>query len=93
MGMAEKRFKLDSEIGFIDSKRCGWNAMTSFEVVVELNKLYEENKQLKKKLDFFNELNKPYGDLIKENQRLKCINKQLEERLGRSLALDMEECE
>lgn len=45
--MTEKRFKLDSEVGFIDSKRCGGDTMTYFEVVVELNKLYEENEQLK----------------------------------------------
>ena len=45
--MTEKRFKLDSEIGFIDTQKCGGDTMTLFEVVVELNKLNEENKQLK----------------------------------------------
>ena len=45
--MTEKRFKLDSEVGFIDTQKCGEDTMTLFEVVVELNKLNEENEQLK----------------------------------------------
>ena len=45
--MTEKRFKLDSEVGFIDTQKCGGDTMTLFEVVVELNKLNEENEQLK----------------------------------------------
>lgn len=45
--MTGKRFKLDSEIGFIDTQKCGGDTMTLFEVVVELNKLNEENGQLK----------------------------------------------
>lgn len=39
--------------------------------------------------DFYDLVN----SLAEENKRLKCINRQLEERLGRSLALDVEECE
>ena len=45
--MTKKRFKLNSEIGFIDTQKCGEDTMTLFEVVVELNKLNEENEQLK----------------------------------------------
>lgn len=45
-----KRFKLDSEVGFIDTQKCGGDTMTLFEVVVELNKLDGENGQLKKEL-------------------------------------------
>ena len=45
--MTGKRFKLDSEVGFIDTQKCGGDTMTLFEVVVELNKLNEENEQLK----------------------------------------------
>lgn len=49
--MTEKRFKLDSEIGFIDTQKCGKDTMTLFEVVVELNKLNEENEQLKSEIN------------------------------------------
>ena len=45
--MTEKRFKLDSEVGFIDTQQCGGDTMTLFEVVVELNKLNEENEKLR----------------------------------------------
>ena len=45
--MTEKRFKLDSEVGFIDTQKCGGDTMTLFEVVVELNKFNEENEKLK----------------------------------------------
>ena len=45
--MTGKRFKLDSEVGFIDTQKCGGDTMTLFEVVVELNKLNEENEKLK----------------------------------------------
>lgn len=44
------RFKLDSEKGFIDTQKRGANTMTPFEVLVQLNKLNEENKQLKQQL-------------------------------------------
>lgn len=36
-----------------------------------LNALHEENQLLKNKLEFFNELNKPYSSIIKENKELK----------------------
>lgn len=51
--MTGKRFKLDSEVGFIDTQKCCGDTMTHFEVVVELNKLNEENEQLKKELESF----------------------------------------
>ena len=44
------------------------------EVLNMLNDSYEENEELKKKLAFLNELNKPYDAIIKENQRLKKEN-------------------
>ena len=38
------------------------------------------------------EINKLLDEQEKEIQRLKCINRQLEERLDRSIALDMSRC-
>lgn len=35
-----------------------------------LNELHKENQSLKKKLEFFYELNKPYRTIIEENQAL-----------------------
>lgn len=46
-----KRFELDSEVGFIDTQKCGGDTMTPFEVVVKLNKLNEENEQLKSEIN------------------------------------------
>ena len=37
----------------------------------KIKELEKENEQLKNKLKFFNELNKPYGAIIKENEQLK----------------------
>ena len=48
---------------------------------------------VKETVQRLNELNDENKALKAENKRYKCINKQLEDRLGRSLALDMEECE
>ena len=42
-------------------------------------RLEKENEKLKNKLKFFNELNKPYGDIIKENEQLKKENTMLKE--------------
>ena len=81
--MTKKRFKLDSEIGFIDTQKCGGDTMTLFEVVVELNKLDKENEQLKKILgflrndnatDILNVLNSQENQIMelkKENEQLK----------------------
>lgn len=48
----------------------------------ENTKLKEENGQLKKKLEFFNELNKPYGTIIEENKRLKSFINRLTNDCG-----------
>ena len=40
-------------------------------------KLEKENEKLKNKLKFFMELNKPYGDIIKENEQLKQLLKSI----------------
>ena len=69
-GRTNERFKLDSEIGFIDTQKCGGNTMTLFEVVVELNKLNEENEQLKENCKNYNWY-KQYKTLLKENEQLK----------------------
>lgn len=77
-----KRFKLDGEVGFIDSKRCGGDTMTHFEVVVKLNNLYEENEQLKTQLQNTSDQRDEFhrgarenanyvGKLKKENEQLK----------------------
>lgn len=54
--MIEKRFKLDCEVGFIDTQKCGGDTMTHFEVIVKLNKLNEENEQLTKELKVYRKL-------------------------------------
>ena len=51
MTKKKQRFKLDSEVGFIDTQKCAGDTMTHFEVVVELNKLNEENEQLEKSIE------------------------------------------
>ncbi len=51
-------------------------------IVELLNELHEENQFLKKKLEFFSELNKPYGAIIKENQRLKSFINRLTNDCG-----------
>ena len=61
--MSAKRFKLDSEVGFIDTQKCGEDTITLFEVVVELNKLNEENEQLKLQ-------NKQYSMMVNANSDL-----------------------
>ena len=83
--MTKKRFKLDSEIGFIDTQKCGGDTMTLFEVVVELNKLNEENEKLRFKnrglqseLQIFKEdvthSNLQINKLADENEQLKQVN-------------------
>ena len=78
--MTEKRFKLDSEVGFIDTQKCGGDTMTLFEVVVELNKLNEENEQLKENCKNYNWY-KQYKTLLKENEQLKHRIKKLQNDL------------
>lgn len=78
--MTKKRFKLDSEVGFIDTQG-GEDTMTLFEVVVELNKLDEENEQLKKSVKRQQGSNNECAKLIekqqKENEQLKELMKDL----------------
>ena len=69
--MTEKRFKFYSEVGFIDTKQCGGDTMTFSEVVVELNKLNEENEQLRKDAT----------TLIYANQDYRHENEQLKQKL------------
>lgn len=60
-----------SEIGkYIDENHTN-EPLRNDELVDLLNELHEENQSLKKKLEFFYELNKPYGTIIEENKRLK----------------------
>lgn len=49
----------------------------------QITALKQENEKLKNKLKFFNELNKPYGDIIKENEQLKQQNKMLRTNVGK----------
>lgn len=72
--MTEKRFKLDSELGFIDTQKCSGDTMTLFEVVVELNKLNEENEKLKQNCKNY-EWYKQYKAVLNENEQLKIRNK------------------
>lgn len=84
--MTEKRYSLvyyaDKGGAFIrDNKNSiEWyhdSRASLLEIVDKLNELAEENTQLKNKLKFLNELNKPYGTIIEENQRLKAFIKSL----------------
>lgn len=89
--MTEKRFRtgkgifeegypsesiIDNKTGKIYYKGYA-NYKSAKEMCELLNKLTEENEHLKNKLKFFNELNKPYGDIIRENEQLKFENKNL----------------
>ena len=81
--MDEKRFTmlysmLDEEYEYYDGER----ALTPSQVLKLLNNFYEENTVLKKKLKFLNELNKPYKEIIGENQRLKKELDRLHEENG-----------
>ena len=76
--MTEKRFKLDSEIGIIDTQKCGEDTMTLFEVVVELNKLNEENEQLKQSINEVVELLSEEVDLFSEKATEHDINAYVE---------------
>lgn len=88
--ISEKDF--DEKVEYEDYQAFA-DSMTGEEVTDRLNKynkayldchndvlrLEKENEKLKNKLKFFNELNKPYGDIIKENEQLKqLIKKTLE---------------
>ena len=54
----------------------------------EIECLSEENQSLKKKLEFFNELNKPYGTIIEENKRLKSFINRLTNDCGEILLMN-----
>lgn len=56
---------------------------SSKEICELLNKFNDENKQLKNRLKFFNELNKPYGVIIKENEQLKSKVEYLERKIDK----------
>lgn len=72
--MTEKRFKTEDYFEVWDNDEF----LLSFDEAVDLlNQLNDENKKLKNKLKFFYELNKPYGDIIKENEQLKQENKMM----------------
>ena len=71
-----------------------WNVFEMIDLLNKYNKEYldcyndvlrleKENEKLKNKLKFFNELNKPYGDIIKENEQLKQQNKMLRTNVGK----------
>lgn len=44
-------------------------------------------------VDLLNEQQATINELKEENERLKCMNNQLEKRVDYSIAYDMEECE
>lgn len=97
--MTEKRFRkgksiltdfptdaiIDEETGerYYDGIKPGY--ISSKELVQILNELHEENTQLKNKLKFFNELNKPYDTIIEENIRLKKENKEIKQLINTML--------
>lgn len=70
---------IDEETGerYYDGIKSGY--ISSKELVQILNELHEENTQLKNKLKFLNELNKPYSTIIEENIRLKKENKKIKQ--------------
>lgn len=84
--ISEKDF--DEKVEYEDYQAFA-DSMTGEEVTDRLNKydkeyrdcyndvlrLEKENEKLKNRLKFFMELNKPYGDIIKENEQLKQSNK------------------
>ena len=80
--MTKKRFFMNCS-GYICDMDMA-NTLTLFEVIDIMNNLHEENELLKNKLEFFNELNKPYSSIIKENKELKnklhFIMKRLDEK-------------
>ena len=88
--MTEKRFQWvsikDNELEFQDNgivKRFENHRLEEF-----LNELHEENIQLKNKLNFFNELYKPYGSIMEENMRLKAFIKELSNNCGEIILMN-----
>ena len=79
--MTEKRFTFncDSNWWTISDNTTNDERLWGQDVVDKLNELTEENTRLKNKLKFLNELNKPYGTIIEENQKLK---RQIEDIIG-----------
>ena len=110
--MAEKRFWYDFEdcngakiVDFENDKEYPLETIGDFRKIEDLlNSQHDENQRLKKEFDSFShnwalmydEAKNKVEELSKENKKLNCINKQLEDRLensGIGVALDMGECE
>lgn len=93
--LTEKRFVDDGyeaidEQSFTDNltEKTYWIDNGLDEIVELLNKLNDENIQLKNKLKFLNELNEPYGTLIEENMRLKAFIKRLSNNCGEIILMN-----
>ena len=72
--MTEKRFKEIVSVETIVDNKTGLHykpVMLSDDFLDLINKIAKENEHLKNKLEFFYELNKPYGDIIKELGKFK----------------------
>ena len=69
--MTEKRFYIDTIDGGESVLTDNGKELSLYGTCNLLNELNDENEKLKNKLKFFMELNKPYGDIIKENEQLK----------------------
>ena len=80
--MTEKRFTLKGLIEGVPNICDNSEIIEQEDAVDLLNALHEENEHLKNKLEFFYELNKPYGNIIEENKRLKSFIKQLSNDCG-----------
>lgn len=64
------------------------DALNVFEMIDLLNELHEENQSLKKKLEFFYELNKPYETIIEENKKLKSFINRLTNDCGEIILMN-----
>lgn len=79
-----KRFTYCMFDGFEDNGK----GLNPNEVLELLNQLNKQNTQLKNKLKFFYELNKPYGVIIEENMRLKAFIKRLANNCGEIILMN-----
>lgn len=66
-----KRFKFDSEVGFIDVKKCRGDTISINEVVELLNKLSEENKKLRQKVSDYADICACSIQIMNEDEKLK----------------------